>query len=130
MLKKIMQAAVALTVVLGIAAATIQPANADRRGGNITAAGAIGTILRLGIAGAYAGPRYYGYYDGPACYARATGMRRRWPQLLAQQLRSACVAAATTAAGVRQSATEQHCTQRPTEAKRRDTPRAWRLFAA
>jgi hypothetical protein len=68
MLKKIMQAAAALTVVLGFAAATIQPANADRRGGNVAAGVAIGTILGLGIAGAYAGPRYYGYYDGPACY--------------------------------------------------------------
>jgi hypothetical protein len=68
MLKKVMQAAAALTVVLGIAAATAQPAEAHRRGGNIAAGVAIGTILGLGIAGAYAGPRYYGYDDGPSCF--------------------------------------------------------------
>ena len=68
MLKKIMQAAAALTVVLGIAAATIQPAEAHRRGDGLAAGVAIGTILGLGIAGAYAGPRYYGYADGPVCY--------------------------------------------------------------
>jgi hypothetical protein len=65
MLKKLMQSAVALTLVLGLSAATIDQADAHRRGGNIAAGIAIGTILGLGIAGAYAGPRYY---DGPACY--------------------------------------------------------------
>jgi hypothetical protein len=65
MLKKLMQSAAALTLVLGLAAATSEQADAHRRGGNIAAGIAIGTILGLGIAGAYAGPRYY---DGPACY--------------------------------------------------------------
>src|SRR5262247_1445788 len=65
MLKKLMQSAAALVLVLGIAAATSQQADAHRRGGGVAAGVAIGTILGLGIAGAYAGPRYY---DGPACY--------------------------------------------------------------
>ncbi len=64
MLKKLMQSAAALTLVLGIVAATSQDAEARRRGG-VGAGIVIGTILGLGIAGAYAGPRYY---EGPACY--------------------------------------------------------------
>lgn len=68
MFKKIMHAAAALTVVLGIAAASAQPAEAHRRGGGLAAGLAIGTILGLGIAGAHAGPRYYGYDEGPGCY--------------------------------------------------------------
>ena len=63
MLKKIMQSAAALTVIVGIAAAASQPAHADRRG--FGPGLAVGAILGLGIAGAYAGPRYY---DGPGCY--------------------------------------------------------------
>lgn len=67
MLKKIMHALLALTVVLGIAASMSAPAEA-RRGG-LAAGVAVGTLLGLGIAGAYAGPRYYGYagdcYRGP-----------------------------------------------------------------
>src|SRR5438552_120605 len=66
MFKKLMQSAGALTLVLGIAAASSQPAEARRGFGPGLA---IGTFLGLGIAGAYAGPRYYGYYDnGPGCY--------------------------------------------------------------
>jgi hypothetical protein len=64
MLKKIMNTAAACALVLGIAAASSQPAEAHRRG--LGAGLAIGTILGLGIAGAYAGPRYYEY--GPACH--------------------------------------------------------------
>jgi len=64
MLKKLMQSALAFALVAGIAAASAQPAEAHRRG--VGAGLAIGTILGLGIAGAYAGPRYYD--DGPACY--------------------------------------------------------------
>jgi len=64
MLKKLMQSAVAFALVAGIAAASAQPAEAHRRG--VGAGLAIGAILGLGIAGAYAGPRYYD--DGPACY--------------------------------------------------------------
>jgi len=67
MLKKLIQSAAALTLVLGIVAASTQEAEA-RRGRGLGAGIAIGTILGLGIAGAYAGPRYYGYNDGPACY--------------------------------------------------------------
>ncbi len=66
MLKKFAQSAAALMLMLGIVAATIQPAEAHRRGGGVAAGLAIGTILGLGIAGAYAGPRYYDY--GPGCY--------------------------------------------------------------
>jgi hypothetical protein len=67
MMKKIMHAAAASALVLGVVAATVQPAEAHRRGGGVAAGVAIGTILGLGIAGAYAGPRYY-YDEGPACY--------------------------------------------------------------
>jgi hypothetical protein len=65
MLKKLMQSALAFALVAGIAAASALPAEAHRRG--VGAGLAIGAILGLGIAGAYAGPRYY-YDDGPACY--------------------------------------------------------------
>lgn len=72
MLRKIMQAALALTVVLGIAASTMQPAEAHRRGG-IVAGVAVGTLLGLGIAGAYSypryhRPRYYAYSGYGDCY--------------------------------------------------------------
>jgi hypothetical protein len=66
MMKKILQGAAALALTAGIFAATAQDADAHRRGGGVAAGLAIGTILGLGIAGAYAGPRYYD--DGPACY--------------------------------------------------------------
>lgn len=65
-MKKIMQGAAAVALAAGIFAATAQDADAHRRGGGVAAGVAIGTILGLGIAGAYAGPRYY---DGPSCYA-------------------------------------------------------------
>ncbi len=65
-MKKIAHALLAFTVVLGLGAAMIQPAEAQRRGGGIAAGVAVGTLLGLGIAGAYAGPRYYG--PGPGCY--------------------------------------------------------------
>jgi hypothetical protein len=64
MLKRIAQSAAALTMVAAMVAATVQPAEAHRRG--FGPGLAIGTILGLGIAGAYAGPRYYEY--GPGCY--------------------------------------------------------------
>jgi hypothetical protein len=67
MLRKIMQAALALTLVLGIAASASEPAEA-RRGGRVAAGIAVGTLLGLGIAGAYAGPRGYYYDDGPECF--------------------------------------------------------------
>ena len=87
MLKKIAQSAAALMLVLGIVAATVQPAEAHRRGGGVAAGLAIGTILGLGIAGAYAGPRYYDH--GPGCYRGPQAVRLRRSQLLVQQLRRA-----------------------------------------
>jgi hypothetical protein len=66
MMKKILQSAAALALAVGIFAATAQDADAHRRGGGVAAGVAIGTILGLGIAGAYAGSRHYD--DGPACY--------------------------------------------------------------
>jgi hypothetical protein len=67
MRKKLIHALLVLTVVLGLGATTSRPAEA-RRGG-VAAGIAVGTLLGLGIAGAYAGPRYYGSgYYGPGCY--------------------------------------------------------------
>jgi hypothetical protein len=71
MLKKLTQSAMALTVVLGVGAASLQPAEAGR-GGRVAAGVAAGLVAGT-VLGAYAygGPRYYGY--GPACY---TGPRQ------------------------------------------------------
>jgi hypothetical protein len=66
MMKKIVQGAAALALVAGMVAATAPAADAHGRGGGVAAGLALGTILGLGIAGAYAGPRYYA--DGPGCY--------------------------------------------------------------
>lgn len=66
MLKKIAHGVAALALVAGIVVSSTQPAEAHRRG--LGAGIAIGTILGLGIAGAYAGPRYYRDDYGPACY--------------------------------------------------------------
>ena len=66
MIRKMIQCLLALIIVLGVAAGSIsQPAEAGR-GGAIAAGVAVGTILGLGIAGAYEGRRYY--RDGPDCY--------------------------------------------------------------
>ena len=56
MMKKLMHGAAALALTAGIFAATVQDAEAHRRGhgGGVAAGLAIGTILGLGIAGAYA----------------------------------------------------------------------------
>jgi hypothetical protein len=56
----------ALAVVLALGMATSRPAEA-RRGG-LAAGLAVGTLLGLGLAGAYAGPRYYGAGPGAGCY--------------------------------------------------------------
>lgn len=66
MFRKFMSALAGLAMLVGVVAATTEEAQAYRRGPGIAAGVAIGTILGLGIAGAYAGPRYYG---GPAYYA-------------------------------------------------------------
>ena len=64
MTKTLMHSAAALALVAGIVATTSTPAEAHRRGFGTGLA--VGTFLGLGIAGAYAGPRYYDY--GPRCY--------------------------------------------------------------
>jgi hypothetical protein len=66
MRSRILHAAAAASLALGLAAATVQPAEAHRRGAGVAAGVAVGTLLGLGIAGAYAGPRYYG--PPPGCY--------------------------------------------------------------
>jgi hypothetical protein len=65
MLKKILHSALAAGMALTVVVAATQPAEAHRRG--FGPGLAVGALLGLGIAGAYAGPRYY-YDDGPACY--------------------------------------------------------------
>jgi hypothetical protein len=66
MMKKMVQCLLALTILLGVGASLSQPAEAGR-GGRVAAGVAIGTLLGLGIAGAYDGPRHY-YRDGGDCY--------------------------------------------------------------
>lgn len=64
MLRKIVGVFAALAMLAGVFTVSIDEAKAhDGRG--VAAGLAIGTILGLGIAGATAGPRYYG---GPAYY--------------------------------------------------------------
>jgi hypothetical protein len=67
MTRKIINAFATVALLLGLGASMVQPAEAHRRGG-LAAGLAIGTVLGLGIAGAYAGPRYYGYDGAPGCY--------------------------------------------------------------
>jgi hypothetical protein len=59
-----------LALILGLGAAATPPAEAGRDG-SVAVGVAVGTVLGLGIAGAYAGPRAYdglGYPSGPAYY--------------------------------------------------------------
>lgn len=67
MMKKIVSMLAAIAMLAGVLAVTTDEAQARGRGGNVAAGVAIGTILGLGIAGAYAGDRYY--RSGPAYYA-------------------------------------------------------------
>lgn len=70
MMKRIVSALAAIAMLAGVLAVSADEAEArGRRGGNIAAGVAIGTILGLGIAGAYAGDRYYRSGPGPAYYA-------------------------------------------------------------
>jgi hypothetical protein len=67
MKRRFATAVLVLAVVLGLGAAMVQPAEAHRRG-SVAAGLAVGTLLGLGIAGAYAAPRAYGYDLRPGCY--------------------------------------------------------------
>jgi hypothetical protein len=68
MLKKLIHALMGLTLAVGVAAASAQPAEAGRRAGAFAAGVAVGAI-GLGLLGAAAharGPVYYGgCYEGP-----------------------------------------------------------------
>lgn len=66
MMKKLMSLTAALAMLFSVFVVTSEQAEARRGGGGLAAGLAVGAILGLGIAGAYAGPRYYG---GPAYYA-------------------------------------------------------------
>jgi hypothetical protein len=65
MTKTIARGVVALAILLGLGVPTSQPAQARR--GDVAVGIAAGTLLGLGIAGAYAGPRSY-YGPPPGCY--------------------------------------------------------------
>lgn len=65
MYRKLMSLLAASAMLFSVFVLTSEQAEA-RRGGGLAAGLAVGAILGLGIAGAYAGPRYYG---GPANYA-------------------------------------------------------------
>ena len=87
MTKTITRALLALTIVLGLNAGLTRPAEAGRDGRFATGL-AVGTVLGLGIAGAYAGPRYYApAYYGPGCYPGPRQCGWAGAQLLAQSLR-------------------------------------------
>jgi hypothetical protein len=65
MLKKLTHTAMALALAAGLAASTIQPAEA--RGGRV-AAGIAAGIITLGVLGAVADANRRAYGYGPACY--------------------------------------------------------------
>ena len=75
MSKKLMRCLLSLTIIGGTGIAAVAPAQAHDRGG-VAAGVAVGTLLGLGIAGAYDRPRYYApryyaaepYAYGPGCY--------------------------------------------------------------
>jgi len=72
MWKKIARVPLVLALILGLGAAATPPAEAGRDG-SVAAGVAVGTMLGLGIAGAYASPRAYygpGYPPGPANYGQ------------------------------------------------------------
>lgn len=67
MLRKLVQVLMALTLAVGIGAGYVQPAGAN---GGRTAAIVGGTIIGLGVLGAYAHARDRAYYGG--CYRGPT----------------------------------------------------------
>jgi hypothetical protein len=71
MTKEITRAFLALAIVLGLGAAASRPAEAGR-GDGVVAGVAVGTLLGLGIAGAYAGPRQCGW-AGRNCWRNPYG---------------------------------------------------------
>ncbi|MCC7253039.1 hypothetical protein [Hyphomicrobium sp.] len=66
MIKKVMQALMALALVVGVTASSIQPAEAGR-GGRV-AAGIAAGIIGLGLLGAYAHERDRHYRYAGECY--------------------------------------------------------------
>jgi hypothetical protein len=67
MLKKILNSLMAIALMVGVTASTIQPAEAGR-GGRV-AAGVAAGIIGLGILGAFADSRDRGYYrESGGCY--------------------------------------------------------------
>src|SRR5689334_3613098 len=66
MKKTIVQTSAVAALVMAVGAASWSAPAAADRGGAVAAGVVAGTVLGLGIAGAYAGPRYYAV--GPGCY--------------------------------------------------------------
>ena len=69
MVSRITQFFLAMIIAVGIGMSACEPAHAGD-GGRVAAGVAIGTLLGLGIAGAYDGPRSYArdrYYYGDGC---------------------------------------------------------------
>ena len=79
----------ALALLFSVFVVTSEQAEA-RRGGGLGAGLVFGTILGLGIAGAYAGPRYYNADVPPGCYRgpRQCGWagRRCWVDRYGEQV--------------------------------------------
>jgi hypothetical protein len=68
MIKKLMQSLMALALVVGVTASSVQPADAGHRGGRV-AAGVAAGIIGLGLLGAYANSRERHYYRSSGeCY--------------------------------------------------------------
>lgn len=66
MMKKLMHALMALALVAGVTASSIQPAEAGR--GGRFAAGVAAGVIGLGLLGAYAHSRDRHYYHARECY--------------------------------------------------------------
>lgn len=68
MFRKLLQSLMALTLLVGVGAMSVKPAEAGN-GGRVVAGVAAG-VIGLGILGAYANARERAYYDG-GCYRGA-----------------------------------------------------------